>query len=856
MKGLYLIIFSQYFCLYLGNRFNYLIQTRGKNGKTKRYLVGLNNLWRRNKLKYPVETGQGYHHDSVDTTLQEHGDDYQDLPVESEQEQDPREILINMAMKRLNKTGHDYEATGPDQSGDAYKIAGSVLVSAVLKNEPLHILKTFVGGEKFNFCKPPSLISWQKRKGIKQDLRPGQKFRCYFNLTEKLQVGSKPIDWDEWDKKVFSNETNFKSFPRGEMPVTQDKKFKEAVNKLAKILLEVKILRKYLSILAFLKEHPDMNEVLLRYTSVAVDLQSSSTARILVSPMEIDHQTYFPSPDKKTGHDYENTGILHMDDSKNYTVDPAVSYTKDKAESVWDYYREDPLFHVFHTLLHQSFEYTYPRSRNIERFFYTHDQMIRRGEIERSLLGLPPLVPLGPNDMIKPMGPGFDVGYWAWSALTPRPDNCVGDKARAERLMNTGNSLKTQRFQTYPEFMSRFRESSYHEEGHLVVGYCSNSNNVMAFSEVSPRDPIFWRWHMHVSNYIRDTTNKILPGYTRRDIALSGGVTVEEVFTTGTGLNKNSLQTYFEEITLKIADKSSISYRRLNHKDFTFNIKISNPQGSKKKVIVRLFLGISKAGSFDQKGVIELERFVTMLSGESSQIIKKKSIDSHQTMKSSGMNMNRMSDLVLQNLRRQDGRLTETFCGFPHNMYLPRSKEGPEGQDFELLAFVNDVAQDVTEGNDDIEHMMCGHKSESAVWDDRLHGFPFDRNIAFNLNSLKQKVFTQTTVNIVHGDDIGPNTDSNEQEEKILEELKKINAKNKDQGHSTRTSTTVKATTTQYQKPVGSTDNSKGTVTVVTVATKTKGKHGDKQKHTHIGAPKKYVIPKRTGPKRYSRRRH
>jgi hypothetical protein len=34
-----------------------------------------------------------------------------------------------------------------------------------------------------------------------------------------------------------------------------------------------------------------------------------------------------------------------------------------------------------------------------------------------------------------------------------------------------------------------------------------------------------------------------------------------------------------------------------------------------------------------------------------------------------------------------------------------RSKIGPGGQNFELLAFVNDVAQDATEGNDGIEHM-------------------------------------------------------------------------------------------------------------------------------------------------------
>ena len=41
---------------------------------------------------------------------------------------------------------------------------------------------------------------------------------------------------------------------------------------------------------------------------------------------------------------------------------------------------------------------------------------------------------------------------------------------------------------------------------------------------------------------------------------------------------------------------------------------------------------------------------------------------------------------------------------YPHNNCARRSKEGA-GQQFELLAFVNDVNQEATEGSDGIEHM-------------------------------------------------------------------------------------------------------------------------------------------------------
>ena len=51
-----------------------------------------------------------------------------------------------------------------------------------------------------------------------------------------------------------------------------------------------------------------------------------------------------------------------------------------------------------------------------------------------------------------------------------------------------------------------------------------------------------------------------------------------------------------------------------------------------------------------------------------------------------------------------DGQHLETFCGLPHHLYLPKSRHEP-GEKFELLAFVNDVSQDVTEGSDGVEHM-------------------------------------------------------------------------------------------------------------------------------------------------------
>lgn len=63
----------------------------------------------------------------------------------------------------------------------------------------------------------------------------------------------------------------------------------------------------------------------------------------------------------------------------------------------------------------------------------------------------------------------------------------------------------------------------------------------------------------------------------------------------------------------------------------------------------------------------------------------------------------------------------DTFCGLPHHLLLPRwnqlqskgkgvkllnvARSTEAGENFQLLVFVNDVDQAVTEGSDGVEHM-------------------------------------------------------------------------------------------------------------------------------------------------------
>ena len=64
---------------------------------------------------------------------------------------------------------------------------------------------------------------------------------------------------------------------------------------------------------------------------------------------------YFRKEKNKTkgGNDYVDFPVLGMNDTQSHTVDPNLSFTHDKEEAKWDYFREDPHLHVFHSLLHQ-----------------------------------------------------------------------------------------------------------------------------------------------------------------------------------------------------------------------------------------------------------------------------------------------------------------------------------------------------------------------------------------------------------------------------------------------------------------------------------------------------------------------
>merc|ERR1712142_498929 len=693
--------------------------------------------------------------------IEEYGEDYSQQDAEVNQEAELMNKIMEVLLGDVKKQAGDYSWEN-DCGEMCTKISSSVIIAAILRPEPIVKPKFWHRGT-FTICKPKSIIDWQKKNKIKIDhisKKDEGVVKCNVPLH---QYKASYSTWDKWDKKIRAPNSPWLRFKKNVHPQTVRREFKKASHALADLILkEITRVAPYMAVLIFLKEHPKINHVLLEWAAVSVEFRANFTLRTLISPLETNSGQFFPSNKRrpKGSNDYIDGGPIHLDDERNYTVDPNIAHTQDPDEAKWDYYREDPLLHVFHSTLHKVYEDTYPADRRNEQFYYTHDQWVTRAVIERRLIGLPELVPLNFENFKKPLGLAYKMGYFAFSDLRDRQAHCriplnnvTDTEKRAQNLRsNPGSSLR--------EFLNKVNPSGYHEAGHLdIANHCGGP---MTFSEVSAMDPEFFRWHRQISDFIETMLDTaVLPsGLTQDEASLSDNLAVVSVHTMSSKFGKDKLVTFLEDVTIQAAVRSYITYQRLNHHDFSFHIEVNNPQRITKKVIVRIFLGLSNAGQYNPKEMMEMDRFVHTLSGEETENIKRESLESASTMKHNGITINRMHEMLLSFLHQnnnQGGKLDgtnslNTFCGIPHNLYLPRSKEG-SGQKFELLAFVNDVSQDVNEGSDGIEHMFCGHKHSSVVVDQREYGFPFYRKLAFDLNALRGKVFAQKTIRILHAKD-------------------------------------------------------------------------------------------------------
>ena len=256
-----------------------------------------------------------------------------------------------------------------------------------------------------------------------------------------------------------------------------------------------------------------------------------------------------------------------------------------------------------------------------------------RAAIERRVLNLPDIEPLDLEQLGKPLGPGYDNEMEDQNAnpdkqydLFGRKEDCDLSKDQCQSICpylncsiaSTGQQWLAKMEKDYQNISESMLKDDYETFGRVLegVGYhggvhdrvgsvCSPKGcSFLAPSEASARDPLFYRWHLHIEELFekyKDTNknkNRNMDPYTRENFALSDGLEVLEVKTimdkkhVGT-INdiENTLVTYQEK---EPRGTEKQKYKRINHKDFKYHIKLENPNKKVKKVIVRIWLALGR----------------------------------------------------------------------------------------------------------------------------------------------------------------------------------------------------------------------------------------------------------------------
>ena len=90
--------------------------------------------------------------------------------------------------------------------------------------------------------------------------------------------------------------------------------------------------------------------------------------------------------------------------------------------------------------------------------------------------------------MRESLGPGYDLGYFGWRGLVPRPDNCrITDNNVADleiQLRELRARARANNFAGVEDVCTTMQ--NYHAGGHNAVARCDNTNlGVMLYAEVS-----------------------------------------------------------------------------------------------------------------------------------------------------------------------------------------------------------------------------------------------------------------------------------------------------------------------------------------------------------------------------------
>ncbi|XP_055606735.1 phenoloxidase 8-like [Uranotaenia lowii] len=484
-------------------------------------------------------------------------------------------------------------------------------------------------------------------------------------------------------------------------------------------------------------------------------------------------------------------------------IDIPMNYTASdrEVEQRMAYWREDIGVNLHHWHWHLVYPADGPlnivrKDRRGELFYYMHQQVIARFNVERFANGLPHIRPFahlrepipeayypkiirssnnrsfpgrGRNQVLSDLNRVEDQvivsisDMETWTArIFEAIDNGFATSTNGQQvpLDNKsgidvlGNIVEQSILSPNLNYYGRL-----HNDGHNMLAYIHDPDNsflegfgVIGDNTTAMRDPIFYRWHQHIDDIFERHKRRFKP-YGKDDLAFKD-VEVESfnVQLNRAGTKNNILLTFWQRSQVDLGTGLDFgpegnvfaTFTHIQHAPFSYRITVKNESNSVKRGTVRLFLGprtdeSGKSIAFLQQRrmMLELDKFRVNLNPGTNNIVRR-SEESSVTIP---------YERTFRNVAASNQPNSTQFrfcnCGWPEHMLLPKGTA--QGTTYDMFVMISDYSGDTVnqEFDENVNcndaHAFCGLRDQLYP-DARNMGFPFDRVASSSVTNLKEFV--------------------------------------------------------------------------------------------------------------------
>lgn len=577
---------------------------------------------------------------------------------------------------------------------------------------------------------------------------------------------------------------------------------KTQAGKLMQIFLDAPDIPTFAGIAAYCKDR--IHPIMFQYCYTVAVEHRPDTKNVKIPPIAELFPGHFVEPSVLKDARAEGSLIregdrMNIDIPQNYTANSR------EAEQRLAYFREDIGINMHHWHWHLVYPSRGPtvvvnKDRRGELFYYMHQQIIARYNVERFCNHLSAVKPL--TNLREPIPEGYFPKILSSVNNRTYPgrhsDAVIRDVNREEGVFSvadmerwtdrihlaidqgyvtdsSGNNIPLDEVRGI-DILGNIMEPSdlnvnpqlygaLHGAGHVTICYIHDPDarflediGVIGDVATAMRDPAFYRWHCQVDNILKKHKN-LLRQYNDQELGFSGvRVNSISVKINSSKSQPNTLLTYWQKSDVDLAAGLDFGpngnvyaqFIHLQHAPFVYTISVMN-SGAARKGTARIYL-CPKA---DERGTpfklnevrnyaIEMDKFVVTLQPGANTIMRR-SDESPVTIPFE-RSFRRVGAEDQPRNEEDLARFRFCGCGWPQHMLLPKGTA--EGMPFDLYVMISDYTGDeVLQTNPtDVcadSSSFCGLKDQLYP-DKRSMGFPFDRT----LNGDDLQTFVETYENM------------------------------------------------------------------------------------------------------------